>query len=97
MAKKKKSKKSLVSKGVGRQAPKQNVEKKPAVAATTKDEVVVEKKTADVAVDPRWGYVGRDVKRVGIIGGLCTALLLGIYFLFSATGIDEQLYQLINL
>lgn len=96
MAKKKKSKKRSVSKGVGRQAPKQSVEKKPAAVASTKEPVVVEKKTAEV-VDPRWGYVGRDVKRVGIIGGLCTALLLGIYFLFSATGIDEQLYQLINL
>lgn len=96
MAKKKKSKKRSVSKGVGRQTPKQSVEKKAPVVASTKEPVVVEKKTAE-AVDPRWGYVGRDVKRVGIIGGLCTALLLGVYFVFSATGIDEQLYQLINI
>lgn len=96
MAKKKKSKKRSVSKGVGRQAPKKNVEKKPAAVAATKDPVVVEKKTADV-IDPRWGYVGRDVRRVGIIGGLCTALLIGIYILFNATGLDTQLYQLINI
>lgn len=96
MAKKKKSKKRSVSKGVGRQAPKKNVEKKPVEAVAQKEAVVVEKKTAEV-VDPRWGYVGRDVRRVGIIGGLCTALLIGIYILFNTTGLDTQLYQLINI
>lgn len=96
MAKKKKSKKRSVSKGVGSQTPKRSIEKKEQVVASTKESVVVEKKTAEV-IDPRWGYVGRDVKRVGIIGGLCMALLLGVYFVFSTTGLDEQLYQLINI
>lgn len=106
MAKKKKSKKRSVSKGVGR--PQTAVVESFATSDLSKatDATTINSKpksnnkvkvSENQPRDPRWGYVGSDVKRVGVISVACTGLLIAIWVLFSTTGIDEQLYSLINL
>lgn len=106
MAKKKKSKKRSVSKGVGR--PQTAVVESSATSdsSTTANSTTINSKpkasnpvkaTENQARDPRWGYVGNDVKRVGVISVACMGLLIAIWVLFSITGIDERLYSLINL
>jgi hypothetical protein len=53
--------------------------------------------TAAAAADPRWGYVGRDVRRTAVIAAACVALELVLWFLLNHTGIGPSIYHLIKL
>jgi hypothetical protein len=49
------------------------------------------------AVDPRVAYVGNDLRRIGIIGGLCILLELVLWYLLSHTNLGDAVYHLIKL
>ncbi len=47
--------------------------------------------------DPRWGYVGRDFRRIVAIITGCIALELLLWYLFSNTSLGPSVYQLIKI
>jgi hypothetical protein len=48
-------------------------------------------------IDPRWGYVGEDVRRTGSLALVCVAIELLLLYLFNHTGLGSTVYNWIKL
>jgi hypothetical protein len=70
---------------------------KPAALASTPTAAPVAVAESLQSLDPRWGYVGRDLRRTISLGIICILLELGLALLFSHTGLGDAVYHLIKL
>ena len=69
----------------------------PAGAKTSKTAPVPSIASSAIKVDPRWGYVGRDVRRIAVLAVICVGIELVLWLLFNRTSLGSNVYQLIKL
>lgn len=104
---KSKKKRNLASKGSRKAAASTavaadaSVESAPAAKPTSPSQsnITTPAKTTNRPVidQSRWGYVGRDVRRIVLLAGACIALLVVIWYLFGHSGLGDSVYSLFKV